>query len=100
MLTGGIVSFARLGKGLSGKVGAIFMACGLSIGLVAMGITLIIAFQVDETIFTKREHIVSFYVLTAIFTHLLPVISVPLAFMAKPGSARIAEVQDGQPSGH
>ena len=67
-------------------------SAGLGIGLVALVVAIVLASQVEKTLLTSSEQILMFYILTAIFTNVLPIISVPLAFMAKPKTVRMIAV--------
>jgi len=100
ILAGGIVSFVHLGKGSSSKGGAMPKSAGLGIGLVDLVVAIVLASQVEKTLLTSNEQILMFYILTAIFTNVLPIISVPLAFMAKPKTVRMIAVANVPPISH
>ena len=75
-------------------------SAGLGIGLVDLVVAIVLASQVEKTLLTSNEQILMFYILTAIFTNVLPIISVPLAFMAKPKTVRMIAVANVPPISH
>ncbi len=63
-------------------------------------VAIVLASQVEKTLLTTNDQIMMFYILTAIFTNVLPIISVPLSFMAKPETVRMVTVANVPPTSH
>ncbi len=92
ILTGGIVVFSKLGKGESGKTGAILMAIGLGLSLVTAVVAMFIVSQVDKTLAFSNEDILASFFIKAFVGNILPVIATVLAFFAKPEPVLVKEV--------
>ena len=96
ILVGGIIAFVQLGRGEKAKLPAILMSVGVGLAVMAFALGLIILAQIDNSVMGNNADQFTSFIVVALMSLLMPVVSTGLTFFAKPPQPELATPQPQQ----